>query len=128
MKKNKFIISIHSFIDIITNSSTELFVVDEEKTLELVRNVVNQALIDFPSSYGIDCCSVNLEDATYYLDYVIDNSEDAITYLKDRGYKIEAPEKEKEPQSIVISWERGTMSNEFITFIGDTFGTELIDY
>ena len=49
-----------------------------------------------------------------------------ITCLKNRGYKIEAPKEPQEPKAIIISWERGYMSREFINFIKETFNVELI--
>jgi hypothetical protein len=44
-KKQLFIIQPHSFIDVITNSSSELFIVKTDKTLETVRGIL-QKLID----------------------------------------------------------------------------------
>lgn len=41
---DKIIINIHSFIDVITNSSTELFVLDTEKSLEVVREILESAI------------------------------------------------------------------------------------
>jgi len=42
----KIKINIHSFVDLITNSSTELFVLDTNKSLEVVKDIL-QNLIDF---------------------------------------------------------------------------------
>lgn len=40
--KQKLIIKTHSFVDIITNSSTELFVCDGSKTLNEVREIIQK--------------------------------------------------------------------------------------
>lgn len=42
MKKTVLTIATHSFVDLITNSSSELFVCDTEKTLEMVKEVVEK--------------------------------------------------------------------------------------
>ena len=38
------ILNIHSMVDLITNSSTELFVLDTEKSLEIVKNILQDAI------------------------------------------------------------------------------------
>ena len=42
--KNIFIVNIHSFIDVITNSSTELFITDDKKTVEVVKKILLKML------------------------------------------------------------------------------------
>ncbi len=39
-----FTIRIHSFVDLITNSSSESFVAANERTLETVRKIINETL------------------------------------------------------------------------------------
>jgi len=41
---DKFIIPIHSMVDLITNSSTELFVLDTDKSLEVVKEILQDAI------------------------------------------------------------------------------------
>ncbi len=41
---DKIIINIHSMVDIITNSSTELFVLDTEKSVEVVKEILEEAI------------------------------------------------------------------------------------
>ncbi len=41
---DKTIINIHSFVDLITNSSTELFVLDTEKSLEVVKDILQDTI------------------------------------------------------------------------------------
>ena len=38
----KFVIPVHSFVDVITNSSSELFVLDSKKSAEQVRAVISE--------------------------------------------------------------------------------------
>jgi len=47
-KKNKtlFVINKHSFIDVITNSSTELFIMDKNKSDDFLNNVLNEILVE----------------------------------------------------------------------------------
>jgi hypothetical protein len=42
--QNRYIIRIHSFVDLITNSSTELFVSATDKSADTVREVINNIL------------------------------------------------------------------------------------
>jgi len=131
--KNKITIPIHSVIDVITNSSFELFIVEAEKGLEAVKKIVDHAMIDFPSEYTWAEGSkpnVYIGDPSYYMDNNFNhyNDEDLIKWLEMKGYKIEAPEKTKEPEAIIIEWERGYLSEGFIRFISETFNTEVISH
>lgn len=38
------IINLHSMVDVITNSSTELFVLDTKKSLEVIKGILNEAI------------------------------------------------------------------------------------
>ncbi len=51
-----------------------------------------------------------------------------IKWLEQRGYKIIAPEKETEPEAIIVSWDMGAMNSEFIKFIEETFDTEVTQW
>ena len=120
-------IPIHSIVDVITNSSTELFIIDKEKGVEMVQSVIDEAIKKFPAEYGNYTPTASLEHADHYQDNWF-NEEEVITFLKRKGYKVEAPENPQEPQVIVISWKRGDMSHDFIKFIEEAFDTEVIDY
>lgn len=43
--KNLFIVSTHSFVDLITNSSTELYVCDGKKTIDAINDLLRKLLI-----------------------------------------------------------------------------------
>lgn len=121
----KFIIKIQSLIDVITNSSSELFIIDKNKGLDFVEEIVNQAIKKYPSKFG-DRPNVTIENPEYYDgSYGCFNVEDAIDKLNKRGYKIIAPESPVEPEAIIISWERGYMSEEFINYISEIFNVKL---
>lgn len=51
--KQIFVINVHSFIDVITNSSTEMFIIDKSKLEESIKQVfdaiVNQKELDYES-------------------------------------------------------------------------------
>lgn len=44
MKKQIMSVNIHSFVDVITNSSTELFVCDTDKSIETVETILREKL------------------------------------------------------------------------------------
>lgn len=123
--KNKFVIPIHSIVDVITNSSTELFIIDKEKGVDFVQEIVNQAYAKYPSKY-CSCPQARIDNPEYY-----DGSfgcwdiEESIKKLEQRGYKVIAPEVVIDPEVIVISWERGYMQRGFIDIISNAFNVEL---
>ena len=43
-KKQLFVIKPHSIIDVITNSSTELFIIPTDKTVEFVKEILQEAI------------------------------------------------------------------------------------
>ncbi len=117
----KIIIKIHSFIDVITNSSTELFVCDTDRSLEAVKGLVYEIERQYPNEYGH---GLNVD---YTSDYELDeafeyniNEEDAIKLLKAKGYKITKPKK-KADKFISISAERGGLHPTVKDFIEKTF-------
>jgi len=50
--KNLFLLETHSFIDVITNSSTELFVSDTDKSEKMVFDILKETLKDLKSIYN----------------------------------------------------------------------------
>ena len=48
----KIIIPVHSMVDLITNSSTELFVLDTEKSVNLVKEILVEAVMLHNSAHG----------------------------------------------------------------------------
>jgi len=132
--KSRIVIPIHSILDVITNSSTELFIIDGAKGVETVKEAVLVALIKHPAVYdGYGGPNVYVGDPTYY-DYGGFYSlkqfgdDDIIKYMEMRGYKITKPEEVTEPEAIIVEWERGTMSQGFIDEISTLFETELTDH
>ena len=92
--KDKIIIPIHSILDLITNSSTELFIIDEDKGVEIVRQVVNELYNKYGNELynkygeyeGYGGPEVCLENPTYYVDtdfsYIED--EDMVKWLDEK--------------------------------------------
>jgi hypothetical protein len=104
MKKEIFIIDIHSFVDVITNSSTELFMLETDKSLELVREIVKEKEKEFPPDYGhyvtVDYCD------DYFLNEAFgwfndEDIENTIKYLEGKGYTIIPPQKKIRNQNIL---------------------------
>lgn len=50
----KLTIPIHSFVDLITNSSTEIYIQSTDKTVDMVKNLVNAILDASGSTYTCD--------------------------------------------------------------------------
>lgn len=131
--KDKVVIQIHSMLDVITNSSSELFIVESEKGLEEVQKIVEHALIDFPADYTWAVGhkpSVYLGDPSWYMDTNFNLYDDGelVKWLEMKGYKVEAPEKVKQPEAIIIEWERGFVSQGFIDYIAELFNTDVISH
>ena len=117
----KIIFKIHSFIDVITNSSTELFMLDTDKSIDTVREIIKEMESKYPPEYG---CYVGVDWADEWrikeaFGYV--NEEEAINYLKAKGYKIEVPKETNNEIYICISAERGGMHPLLHNFIFETF-------
>lgn len=59
MDKNIIIVNKpHSIVDVITNSSTELFIVDKSKTLEIYQELLDM-LMDMEIDYESEICKFN---------------------------------------------------------------------
>lgn len=112
MAKEIIRIKFHSIVDLITNSSTEIFVISSAYTLK----VIEEAVKKFDQKY----VNIYLEELDDY------ELKENIEYLEKRGFKV-IPPKDGSAQEIHISAERGTMSNEFKEFITKTFNGEYSD-
>ncbi|MEG1009110.1 MAG: hypothetical protein RSE41_00215 [Clostridia bacterium] len=63
-----YIIPIQSFTDIITNSSSETFVVNEKSTKEALLNMLNSVYDEKVDNYSGDCCGVEIQTWDEYID------------------------------------------------------------
>lgn len=100
--RERFIVSAHSFIDVITNSSTELFVVESDKTVEVLERIVEK---------------IWNKTAQWWSDLEI-KSIDTINIDADDWYSFK-PEDGK--QYFEISVERNNTTKEFREEIEKTF-------
>ena len=119
----KIVISIHSFVDVITNSSTEIFVCDTEKSVEMVSDMVDAIQTMFPNEYGhtLSVRQSDEDEVTYaFGDFNIDK-EDAVKFLKSKGYKVEPPAEELKITHVTISGERGGIDSRVEEFIRENF-------
>ncbi len=119
----------HSVVDIITNSSTEIFTIDDDRDLELIRDMIYEMEKKYPNVYGHKL-HVNFLQQWQLNEIfnVYSEPEDMISYLKALGYKVEPPEVPivDDTKYIAISAERGGMDQRLVDFINRTFN--VIDY
>ena len=93
------IINIHSFIDLITNSSTELFVLDTDKSLEVVKDILQEAI---NLHNKIDGSNLKFEDV-FEEPYIgsgytaLDDWNDVYTSKIDKGIVIRGAEDNSVP-------------------------------
>ncbi len=122
----KYIINVHSMVDIITNSSTEIFVLDTEKGLQMVKDMVMEMERKYPNEYG-HRINVDLADDWELRDifgyhWDKDEQENMIKFLISKGYTITPPENEiEQSRYISISFERGGLHPKLDEFIRETF-------
>jgi len=86
MDKKIIVIKIHSFVDVITNSSTELFVADTKKSLKQVKEIlkelvnhynsgVEKGFYDYGSKTSIDDFLVYIYTKEKYDKHIIEDTE-----------------------------------------------------
>jgi len=119
----KIIFAVHSMVDVITNSSTELFIIDAHQELDLVKSIIKEKEKEFPTEYNYNVSisiaeEWDIKDMFGYID-----EDQAIKYLKAIGYKIEPPKQDEVSQIryIKISCESGCMNPSLRRFIETTF-------
>ena len=120
--KEIFKISLHSAIDVITNSSTELFIVDKKFGLDFVTKLVKEKEAEFPAVHDHYKVSIFLDNPEWGWNFF--DVEEAIKILEAKGYKIVAPDVEVVPQAIMISCEQGYISDKLRQYIIETFNAE----
>ena len=77
-KKQLFVIKPHSIIDVITNSSTELFIIPIDKTVEFVKEVLQEAINLHNKAKGTSYTFNQIFDEPY-----IGNSKNALDGWED---------------------------------------------
>lgn len=127
----KFIINTHSFIDVITNSSSEIFICDTTKSLDDITALVKNKEKKWPNKYG-EHVNIYLDDASSYYDYDCNFNEyqisEMIEFLEKYGFKIIPPKEElKSNPVIVIACETGLINPQLKEWIIKTFNSKLID-
>jgi len=61
----KYTIKIHSFVDLITNSSTEIYIEATEKTIQSIKEIIDNILLLGNSDYTCDdLFDIELEDVS----------------------------------------------------------------
>jgi len=128
--KSIFIIKAHSLIDVITNSSSEIFVMDSKLNLEL--SFVKTVILNKAKELGY--CDDDLKKIDSFIyEREIDNypfDEETIPlyidFLRKKGYIIIEPEEVKPAYDIVLYCEMGDISShsKLGQFIIETFNAE----
>ena len=72
----KIVIPVHSFVDVITNSSSEIFVSATDRTIEVAKNIVNEVL----SAGGslAKCDDLFKVSLLYHVRYYDDDASDTV--------------------------------------------------
>ncbi len=75
------IVEFHSFVDLITNSSSELFVCDTEKSLKAVKEIIEKIISNYYDEMGQDIPNSNTIWTNIFIEpYVIKKDFDLSTY------------------------------------------------
>jgi hypothetical protein len=127
MKEN-FRIKPHSLIDIITNSSTEIFTIKGDYELEFVQDGIVAKAIDL--GYPVEDQeylrrSIYLNEIDQY-PFDKETIEMYVSFLRKKGYAVIVPAEPKPVYEIVLSVEMGEVSehSKLGQFIIDTFKAE----
>ena len=122
----KFYLKVHSVIDVITNSSTEIFMLETKKTIDIIQEIITEVEREYPpETYGV--CNGSAGHATVEIteDWEISeafgyiNEDEAIKYLKAKGYEFKKIENKN--NYLCIKAERGYMNSGLRDFINKTF-------
>jgi hypothetical protein len=118
----KFVINIHSMVDTITNSSTEIFAIDTDQQLSVIEGIIREKEKVYPNEYGYGMSVDFAEEWDIESIYGFYDDEDVIKYLKAKGYTVLPPnENIKTNKLITIKVERGTIDPRMRDFILETF-------
>jgi hypothetical protein len=75
--KNKYAFEVHSFVSLITNSSSEIFVAADEKTVKAIKEVIDNILKLSNSNLTCDdLFTVEIDYKQYYEDYNYEDDDD----------------------------------------------------
>lgn len=125
MMEKKILISmnVHSVVDSITNSSTEMFTVQDDRDVELIKGILMEAVKKFqPTDVVVPYVTTDISD--YEARDAFDLSgttESMISYLRYLGYTVDGPGPNHQFKLVSISWERGALCDDFIDYIKQNF-------
>lgn len=123
MLATKMIIKInpHSMVDLITNSSTEIFTIKTDKTAEVVKEMIDEMQKKYPNEYGhyLYTSIADEEDIKSMHSFGYFDIEPIIKMMEDLGYII--TKNPNPPIFITLSAERGGMHPNLYAFIHKNF-------
>lgn len=126
MTKMLFKVEPHSLVDLITNSSTEIFTIQTNKTVEVVKEMIDELQKKYPNEYGhylyTDIASD--EDIKAIHGHQYWDLEPIIKMMEDLGYII--TKNPNPPVFITLSAERGGLDLHIRQFINENFN--VVDY
>ena len=132
--KNLAVIEIHSFVDLITNSSSELFVCDTNKSLTAVKEIVEKIIKNYYDEQGESVpdsktiwTTIFEEPSVIKKDYVLSEYPDQedVKKITDWNYydKQQHAASDKvnkkfveDPKFVEMSWDEKTKDPEWIAF------------
>ena len=119
------VINIHSMIDVITNSSTEIFMLDTEDDVETVKSFVSQLEKEYPPEYSTSG-NGHYAEVEQAEDWEISSAfniyqtdDELINYLRAKGYAITGPHNTQ--RFITIKIERGFLNEQVREHINELF-------
>lgn len=118
-----YLLSFHSIVDVITNSSTEIYTIDQKQEVEIVRDIIKEFEKTLNMT-GYRSVSVYVPDSYEISDIfgIYYDDEQVINYLRAKGYVVEGdPSNPPKSSFIRISCERGYMHPDIKKFIEETF-------
>lgn len=123
--KETFTIKPHSLVDLITNSSTEMFTAIRDKSLEFVKAFVEELEGKYPSEHIPGYRISVYEDLENSDDYFYNDEDETVELLRRNGYKVEKIENWEPKKVVKISCERGYMNRDLVSIIEKEFNVTL---
>lgn len=116
----KIIIPVHSFVDVITNSSSELFVLDTNKSVEMVENIIINYWNQIREEKNFDGYPSNISDI---LTVEVESGKSLLKTFKDWDFNARNINS-KRSYIVINSTKSNSIPWELIEFIELTFKAE----
>ena len=124
-----YLIGFHSIVDVITNSSTEIYTINQAEEVEVIDKMIREfeSTLNMSGYQRVSVYRAEGYDLSEIFDVYTDD-ETLIKYLKAKGYEVTGdPSNPPRSPFIRISCERGYMHPEMKAFIEKMFNVEDYD-